>query len=268
MEKQLFFNSDDISLFGVKYQPKAFNNKGFLIVHPFAEEKKSSQRTLVEIAEALCKAGFYVFMFDLRGCGDSGSQFKEASISGWLRDIHRALAFFKKESKVYDISIIGLRLGAYLAMLYNSHVESKKLILIEPIIRPVDYLRKTLRHKLIKELCTEGEIRSKRNDLIGQLKENISIDFDGHELSALFYKDLISHEGLYNPEYLVESVKDSYLISISLTGKMSKDSAEFVRLNSQITYKVLKMELFWDKVDEISTDELIQEVVGYCLSDY
>ena len=268
MEKQLFFNSDDISLFGVKYQPEVFNNKGFLIIHPFAEEKKSSQRTLVEIAEALCKAGFYVFMFDLRGCGDSQGQFKEASISDWLRDIHRALAFFKEESKIDDISIIGLRLGAYLAMLYNSHVECKKLILIEPILHPVDYLRKTLRHKLIKELCTEGEIQSRRDDLIGKLKENISVDFDGHELSALFYKDLIFQEGLYNPGNLVKAIKGSYLISISLTGKISKDSAEFVRLNSQITYKVLKMELFWDKVDEISTDELIGEVLGYCLANY
>jgi exosortase A-associated hydrolase 2 len=268
MEKQLFFKSNNISLFGVIYQPEKPKNKGYLIIHPFAEEKKSSQRTLVELSEALCKAGFHVFMFDLRGCGDSQGQFKEASVSNWLRDIHCALSFFKEKTQVQDISMIGVRFGAYLALLYNYHVEPRKLLLIEPILHPVDYLRKTLRHKLIRELCTEGEIQSSRDDLLKQLEENISVDFDGYELSTLFYKDLIFFQDYCEPEVLIKNIRNSYLISISLTGSISKDADEFVRRNARLPYTVLKMELFWNKVDESSADKLIGEVLGYCLSDY
>ena len=150
----------------------------------------------------------------------------------------------------------------------NRIEQVKNLVLIEPILHPLDYLRKSLRGKLIKELCTEGEILSKRNDLFVQLEENISVDFDGHELSASFYKDLCSIQEHYNSEALVEHIKNGYMISISLTGKISKDSQEVIRVNPHLPYKELKMELFWNKVDEVANDELINEVVGYCLSNY
>jgi exosortase A-associated hydrolase 2 len=270
MERQVFFTSNNISLFGIMYQPDSTRNKnkGYLVIHPFAEEKKSSQRTLVELSDALCKAGFYVFMFDLRGCGDSTGHFKDATISDWLRDIHSALSFFKAEAQLYDVSLIGLRFGAYLATLYNYHIELKKMILIEPVFHPTDYLKKTLRQKMINELCTEGKISSKRDDLLEQLDEDISVDLDGYELSAGFYKDLVFHQGYCSPDILLKHITKSFLISISLTGSISKESAEFVRSNPNLPYTALKMELFWNKTEEFSVDKLTGEVLGYCLSDY
>lgn len=269
MEEQLFFSNGSTSLFGVLYQPLKSKNKGYLLIHPFGEEKKSSQRTLVEIAETLCKAGFFVFIFDLRGCGDSEGTFNEATVSGWVSDIEYAMSFFQNRTKLQNIGIIGLRFGAYLSMIYCNKTSKNNipLILIEPVLHPLDYLRKSLRHKLMKELCTDGKVLSRRDNLLDQLDKAISVDFDGYELSAVFYKDMVSINKQFDSYSFLKNIQNGYLISISLTGKISKDALEIINTNLQLPNKMIKMELFWDKVDEVINDELISEVLGYCLTN-
>ena len=106
MEKQVFFKSNGFNLFSVFYEPESFSSslsrKAYIICHPFAEEKKSSHRILVELAHALVKKGFFVLLFDLRGCGDSEGDDSDITISAWQQDIKNAISYLKTEHLIKE----------------------------------------------------------------------------------------------------------------------------------------------------------------------
>jgi pimeloyl-ACP methyl ester carboxylesterase len=266
MEKQLFFKSGGLNLYGMLYSPKQsiVRNKGYLIIHSIAEEKKCSQRTLVELAMELSSKGFFVFMFDLRGCADSQGEFKDATITSWIEDINNATVIFKKETAIDDISFIGLRFGAYLAMVYNiTHSQIANLILIEPIFSPYDFLRKSLKHKFIREFCTDGVISSKKSNVLEQLERN-SVDFDGFEITPTFFNDINLFREKYDSYTLIEHVR-GLIINITLTGKISRETVGLTEKNNVLKHQTLKMDFFWDKIDECDTRKLNEEVINYCL---
>lgn len=120
----------DVRLFGFLFlpEPDIRKNIGFVVIHPFAEEKKSSHRTLVELSGELYKKGFPVLMFDLRGCGDSEGDFVSVRLSDWLTDIDRAMHVLREHTQLPKMGIIGLRTGAWLFWNKVEDVDNEKLI--------------------------------------------------------------------------------------------------------------------------------------------
>lgn len=184
MESQHFISSNH-DLFGMLYKPKNPSGKAVLIVHPFEEEKKSSQRVLVNIAQTLCESGCSVLLFDLSGVGDSGGRMVDVTFDNWMNDISAALDFLVSVSNVAHVDVVGLRFGAYLVSLYRqiSNQANGKTILIEPVFKPLEYFKKSMRDKLVKEVFTTGSISVKRDDLISILQNGGQIDFNGYQIS-------------------------------------------------------------------------------------
>ena len=265
MEKALFIEGD-VRLFGMLFLPEPEIRKaiGFVVIHPFAEEKKSSHRTLVELSRELYQKGFPVLMFDLRGCGDSEGNFGSVRLYDWLRDIDRAIGVLKSHIQLPKLGIIGLRLGAYLSLSYTSqHQNFSEYIWIEPVLKPLDYLRKSLRHKLMKELCTDGKITSNRNNLLQELQNNTGIDFDGYEIGSGLYYDLTEDYEKESIQQKLESIQKGLMVSVSMNGKETKAVQEIRTLKPELHYDTVKMELFWNKVDDIDSENLISVICNY-----
>ncbi len=270
-ENHFFFRSNNHQLYGMLYEPveENKNSEAFIILHPFAEEKKSSQKVLVDIARSLSYKGNSVMLFDFYGCGDSEGNLSDASLTQWLEDILSASSFLKEKTNKKNINLIGLRLGAYLGMIYTANNDdANKLVLIEPVINPVKDLSRLLRSKLMKELCTDGEVSSNRDDLLTKLDNDISIDFSGHEISSKFYKDLLKYEDANPYELLSKHKNDVLLINIS---QMGKPTRQFQKLlleigdNKAIQKKVIKLEPFWGQIDLPDCRELIDYIAQwYC----
>jgi predicted alpha/beta-fold hydrolase len=270
MEKALFIEGD-VRLFGFLFlpEPKIRKTIGFIVIHPFAEEKKSSHRTLVELSRELYKKGFPVLMFDLRGCGDSEGDFASVRLSDWLTDIERAIHVLKTYTQLPKMGIISVRLGACFSLYYASQqLDVSEFIWIEPVLKPVDYLRKTLRHKLMKELCTDGRITSTRDNLLQDLQHNISIDFDGYEIGSGLYRDLATGQERETMEKKLEQISKGLVISISMNGKETKAVQEIRALRPELNYDTVQMELFWNKVEEVDNEKLILTVCNYLNSQY
>ena len=270
MEKALFIEGD-VRLFGFLFLPEPELRKtiGFVVIHPFAEEKKSSHRTLVELSRELYKKGFPVLMFDLRGCGDSEGDFASIRLSDWLTDIDRAISVLKLHTQLLKLGIIGLRLGAYLSLCYTSlHPNISEYIWIEPVIKPLDYLRKSLRHKLMKELCTDGAITSTRDSLLQNLQHNISIDFDGYEIGSGLYHDLAAEQERETIAKKPEHIPKGLVVSISMNGKETKAVQEIRALWPELNYDTVQMELFWNKVDDVDNEKLIFTICNYLTHSY
>lgn len=248
-EEQLFIGTEP-SLFGMLYTPEKRNGKAMLVIHPFAEERKSSIRVLVSMAKELCGKGYFVLMFDLRGCGDSSLTMREATVDGWVEDISSAADYLRQRSGVPNLTLLGLRFGAYLASLYASRNSMvNHLVLLEPVVKPVEYLRKSLRSKLMKELITDGNVSSDRNRLMADLQHDKTIDFDGYPITGTFYKSLEKAEA----EHAFCDITDRHLpVSIVTMSKATANTIGRLSLpemfcNCKIGH--LETPPFWTKLD-------------------
>ncbi|MCL6285130.1 alpha/beta hydrolase [Ruegeria sp. 2012CJ41-6] len=140
----VFFGSSRRRLFGVYHAARAGvgGRKSVLICYPWGHEYIPAHRSLTKLAENLAEAGFHVFRFDYFGTGDSGGECEEGSISGWLDDINAAEVELKDMSGAEDVSVIGLRFGAYLAArkAAQSPRSTKRLVLWDPVISGKEYV--------------------------------------------------------------------------------------------------------------------------------
>ncbi len=116
----------------------------------------------------------------------------------------------------------------------------------------------------MKELITNGKTSSRRDELINQLTESESVDFDGYEISALFYADLQKQEDL------TPTLKDlgirTLIIHVTPTGKATRNFQKIMNeasLNEKLNLKQLRLDPFWDWIDNPVYQPVIDEIVGY-----
>lgn len=170
-------------LHGVRYQPAHEAAWGGLVVcDAFAEEKKCSHRSLVELARALAGQGWCVLRFDYRGCGDSEGEFADFGPEAWERDIAAACDLLREQG-AERLVLAGLRLGATLAArVAEGRDDVVALVLWEPVTDGKRFVSQNLRRSLIKAMLTEGE------------------GFDGAEVAARHEAEVVDFDGYLIPE--------------------------------------------------------------------
>lgn len=138
-----FFGESNTKLFGCYHPPREGPDKrgGILLCQPIGHEYIQSHRSFYQLAVQLARIGFHVLRFDYFGCGDSAGDFEKGSLGQWARDIQTAAKALVDRSHQSRISIIGLRLGATLAILASMQSdEFDALALWEPILDGKRYL--------------------------------------------------------------------------------------------------------------------------------
>ncbi len=265
-ERQLLFKAGANQLFGMLFEPypAAGSPMAYVICQPFAEEKKSAQKVLVDLARGLQQKGAYVLLFDHSGTGESEGQLKNASLSRWVDETTTAIHWLKENYLVTDIGLVGLRLGAYIAMQAANRVpQVKSLGLIEPVLHPEKYLKTELRSKLMKELITHGAVSKSREELIEEVKNDQSIDFDGHEISTSFYLDLALQPKLAE---VISSATDAsiHLININTNGRLARSYSQLQKaLNSSgtdLNCQQVAFETFWYRTGPLDTRVFVNQV--------
>lgn len=138
-----FFGVPDRQLFGCYHAPQveAKRDSAVVICYPMGQEYIRSHRAYQQLAIRLARMGFHVLRFDYSGCGDSYGEADEGHFDQWLGDISLAINEIKNRSGLQQVTLVGLRLGAALAMLASlQHSEVVNLVLWEPIINGKAYL--------------------------------------------------------------------------------------------------------------------------------
>jgi uncharacterized protein len=131
-----YFGISPKRLYGCHHLPQTLNTRTSAVVlcYPIGQEYIRSHRAIYQLAVRLSQAGFHVLRFDYFGCGDSEGDFEDGSLAQWTNDIHSAIAEIQERSALASISLIGLRIGATLALQAAAgcrHVKS--IVLWEPI---------------------------------------------------------------------------------------------------------------------------------------
>ncbi len=113
-----WFPSGAYSLLGhIDVPETSHGTAGVLIVPPFGWEDVCSYRPLRFLARTLAESGIPVMRFDLPGTGDSsGSALDSGLFEAWIQSVDDAAAELRAATGVKDVAVVGIRLGALLAL--------------------------------------------------------------------------------------------------------------------------------------------------------
>ena len=139
-----FFGEPSRRLFGA-YHPAATSRgrqRAAVLCYPWGPEYVEAHRTLRQLAETLAGAGIHALRFDYFGTGDSGGTLAEGGVPGWRSDILTAAEELCDISGAERVSLVGLRLGALLAMAAAVEAPSRldRLVLLDPVVDGAVYL--------------------------------------------------------------------------------------------------------------------------------
>lgn len=194
---------------------------GVILVHPFAEERVLAQRGLYSISKCFEQKGIASFRFDFMGHGDSDGDFEESSITTRVRNIKDAVDCFRKKTGLNRIILVGLRLGASIAMLAREKIKDiENVVLISPVISGEKYINQLLRTNLTYQMAKYKKIKVSRETLVEMLEKDEAVNIDGYLLSGTLYKEIASLD-LLKINY--DTLKRILIINLAKNDKIPKD---------------------------------------------
>lgn len=137
-----FQNTRNESLRGILLSPESKSQSGVIFVNGF-ERSGTTEPKFKDLSDRLYNAGIPSMRFDFSGLGLSDGNFKYTTLENWTSEFGNAYDFFKSETGVRDIYVVGHSLGncvigKYLEQNPNS---IDKAILISPALNQKDLMR-------------------------------------------------------------------------------------------------------------------------------
>ncbi len=167
-----YFGPSDKSLFGLYYQPNHEQERdyGVVICNPWGQEYIRAHRALSQLGLRLSRLGIPVLHFDFYGTGDSAGDDSDGSFDQWQVDLRLAIQELKRRSRVEEIFLVGLRLGASIAALVASGRDDiAGLVLWEPAVIGSEYVKDLVAWHQEKQFhfLHKVETRSELSELLG-----------------------------------------------------------------------------------------------------
>ncbi len=136
------FGSSQKTLFGMHHPPQtAARAVGVVLCNPLGPEAVRGHRAYRQLASLFNKARFHVLRFDYFSTGDSAGEVGEAGPTQWIEDVGTAADELKDITGVSRVSLVGLRLGATLALLAGKdRKDVDSVVLWDPVVFGPAYL--------------------------------------------------------------------------------------------------------------------------------
>jgi alpha-beta hydrolase superfamily lysophospholipase len=118
-KEPIYFGSPSRPLFGFYHGPgDGWRDAAVVLCNPLGTDQTRSERTYRHLAERLAAMGFPCLRYDHFGTGDSGGDETSPDlVRAWIEDVGVACDELRARSGVRSIALVGLRLGASLALL-------------------------------------------------------------------------------------------------------------------------------------------------------
>lgn len=132
---------------------------------PIGRERLRCYRELANLARHLAAGGHPVLRFDYRGEGESTGQFQQTTLTSRAQDIAAAAAELRRVSGVEELCLLGLRLGAVLALMAANEVGAGRLVLVDPLCNPKGQINTLLRSNVVLQTHYTGKVSRDSNAL-------------------------------------------------------------------------------------------------------
>ncbi|MBA0882477.1 alpha/beta hydrolase family protein [Flavobacterium undicola] len=240
------------------HYPIKSNDKAFLFVNPLFDEKKRSQKFQADTARALTNKGYTVIRFDYYGTGDSYGDFEEFTINSCLESCKAIMNFIHIEIGITNVSILGIRFGASLALkIASEYKELETVFLIDPITSGKRYLMELrLRRKaffMLNKMKNVGE----KVIINGEEFE----DHQGYLIRATLTEELMNLDVF---QYIL-SDKNIFLFSLDTLNykKLLKLQEDLNSSGNKIKLIKEKTTSFWNTMEMAKTESLTIEILKY-----
>lgn len=251
VEPFFFATEGGLRLLGVWRRPPQPAPKIWVVCPPFAEEEKSARRTLTEICQSLVQRGHGTLLFSYRGTGDSEGDFADATLELWRQDVQAAVAEARHRAPAAEIGLLGLRLGASLALQEAHPLGVKSLILLEPLLSGRSFVTQmNARKKIRAQLTSEAETAA-APDLATELPAD---DLDGWAFGPALRESLSKLDLQRQP---VNFTGQALIFQI---GPRSEVSPPLQALSQTLgaTATAVVMPPFWNLLDYAPSDPLLE----------
>ncbi|MHC4376937.1 MAG: phosphopantetheine-binding protein [Planctomycetota bacterium] len=136
----LFFEAGGHRLYGALTRPGTpTGDRGVLLLPPMGHEGWIVQRAYRELGLRLAARGVPALRFDLLGTGDSEGDLWSARWNDWTESVAPAADTLRRQAGVSQVSAVGLRLGAALAVEAESVFDD--LVLWDPVLHGAPFVR-------------------------------------------------------------------------------------------------------------------------------
>jgi dienelactone hydrolase len=191
-----FFGPPDSTLFGVLDQPAPGSSLGLGVVinTSIGNDGVIAHRSLRVLGQQLASAGLPTLRFDPPATGDSTGQDDDPDrIAGWRESIGQAAAELKRRTGVSRVAVIGVRLGAMMAVsAVDAGLEVAALVLWDPPPSGKRWLRdERVYHRLARQMVLS---ESAPEGLDGG-EELAGFLFDAEAIGSIDELDLLSTAG-------------------------------------------------------------------------
>jgi len=134
----LFFGESRRRLFGVWHpaRPEVARDRVVVLCYPAAQEYNLTHWAFRKLAGLLSVGGLHAFRFDYSCTGDSEGAIEEGNLDQWVDDIRTAAREARDLSGARTLSLMGMRLGASLALraCREPGLSVRDLVLWEPVV--------------------------------------------------------------------------------------------------------------------------------------
>jgi pimeloyl-ACP methyl ester carboxylesterase len=252
-----FFGEAEKALFGL-YHPAAgqtSRQSGIVLCYPFGHEYMRSHRAFRQLANELSAIGFHVLRFDYYATGDSTGDSHEGSLEQWLEDIVAAIDELKDTAAVDRISLVGLRLGAALALTAATiRNDLDAVVMWNPVVDGSTYVR---------ELLAMARRDGGRVETGGAEHEE-TMGVRGFPLTrrlreAMEHIDLLALDGI--------AARQVYILSSKRHDEYSRLQTRLNSMELDATCKSVRCSVPWSESDDDVTavlpTDILQNVVDY-----
>lgn len=145
MMEPLHFGPAARRLFGVRHLASGTPRQtAILICPPWGMEYVQSYRALRQLANLLAQNGYETLRFDYSCTGDSAGDEQQARLQDWIQDIVTAARELKELSGALRVCVIGVRLGALLALAAATDLRVQDWVLWDAPIDGDHYVRERM----------------------------------------------------------------------------------------------------------------------------
>lgn len=191
-ERPIFFGHPGQEQYGVIHYPSGEGRDiGIVMCPPLFTENMEAHGIFVVLARLLAENGYPVIRFDYRGTGESEGEWSDYSIPEYLSDILRASEQLRTRTGVAKIGLLGLRMGATLALISATRCDPTAFVVaLEPVVNGREYVRELLRLNIAEQMRYRLEVKAGLRKLVETIRSGESVLIVSFPLDRKKYDDL------------------------------------------------------------------------------